>query len=75
MTSGAKPFFVKAEVVSPAAPATWRAALPITLEAPGDMRAISTWTVKVDGEPVPDKVRFSQGALTLKVSGMEIKIR
>lgn len=51
------------------------AALPITLEAPGDMRAISTWTVKVDGEPVPDKVRFSQGALTLKVSGMEIKIR
>ena len=50
-------------------------ALPITLENPGDMSALSTWAVTVNGEPVADKVRFSQGALTLKVRGMSIKIK
>ena len=50
-------------------------ALPITLENPGNMSALSTWTVLVNGEPVPDKVRFSQGALTLKVKGMSISIK
>jgi len=50
-------------------------ALPITLENPGDMSALSTWTVRVNGEPIADKVRFSRGALALKVRGMTIILK
>ena len=44
--------------------------LPITLEDRGCMGALKSWTVTVNGDPTPYKVRCSHGALTLTETGM-----